>query len=63
MRNTLIPLDIVYIHPDDRLLSIGCDVSPFDRTLVPAGGVMRDVLEMRAGLPGGRIVHRSFPHE
>lgn len=68
MRNTLIPLDIIYIRPDGVVLSIAPDVRPLDETPVPAGGVIRGVLELRAGRaaemglrPGDRVLHRIFP--
>jgi uncharacterized protein len=68
MRNTLIGLDIVYIRPDGTVLSIARNVRPLDESPVPAGGVIRGVLELRAGraaeiglLPGDRVVHRIFP--
>jgi uncharacterized protein len=67
MRNTLIPLDIVYIRPDGTVLSIARNVRPLDESPVPAGGVIRGVLELRAGraaeiglLPGDRVGHRIF---
>jgi uncharacterized membrane protein (UPF0127 family) len=69
MRNTLIPLDIIYIRPDGVVLSIARNVPPLNETPVPAGGRVRAVLELAAGraaqlgvLPGDRIVHRIFPH-
>jgi uncharacterized membrane protein (UPF0127 family) len=68
MRNTLIPLDIVYIRPDGTVLSIARNVTPLDERPVPAGGVVRWVLELRAGraaevglLPGDRVLHRTMP--
>jgi uncharacterized membrane protein (UPF0127 family) len=68
MRNTLIGLDIVYIRPDGTVLSIARNVRPLDESPVPAGGVTRAVLELRAGraaeiglLPGDKVVHRIFP--
>jgi uncharacterized membrane protein (UPF0127 family) len=68
MRNTLIPLDIVYIRPDGTVLSIARHVPRLDETPVPAGGVIRGVLEIEAGradqiglAPGDRIAHRIFP--
>jgi uncharacterized membrane protein (UPF0127 family) len=68
MRNTLIPLDIVYIRADGTVLSVAANVPPLDETPVPAGGRIRAVLELAAGraaqlglLPGDRIVHRIFP--
>ena len=70
MRNTLIPLDIIYITPDGRVLSIARNVPALDESPVPAGGTIRGVLELRSGraaelgiLPGDKVVHRIFtPH-
>lgn len=68
MRNTLIPLDIIYIRPDGTVLSIARNARPLDESPLPAGGVIRGVLELPAGraaqiglLPGDRVEHRIFP--
>lgn len=68
MRNTLIPLDIVYIKADGTVLSIARNVPPLNESPVPAGGRVRAVLELASGraaqlgiLPGDRISHRIFP--
>jgi len=68
MRNTIIPLDIIYIRPDGTVLSIARNVPRLNETPVPAGGRIRAVLELAAGraaqlgiLPGDRITHRIFP--
>jgi uncharacterized membrane protein (UPF0127 family) len=68
MRNTLIPLDIVFIRPDGRVLSIARNARPLDENTLPAGGTIRGVLEIaggraaRIGLkPGDRVVHGIFP--
>lgn len=67
MRNTLIPLDIIFIRPDGRVLSIARNTRPLDETPVPAGGPVRAVLELAGGraaeiglLPGDRVDHRIF---
>ena len=67
MRNTLIPLDIIYIKPDGTVLSIARTVPALDESPVPSGGRIRAVLELASGraaqlgiLPGDRIVHRIF---
>ena len=69
MRNTLIPLDIVYIRPDGTVLSIARNVPALDETPVPAGGTIRWVLELAAGRaaelglqPGDRVLHRTMPN-
>lgn len=67
MRNTLIPLDIVFIRPDGRVLSIARNARPLDETPLPAGGTIRGVLELAGGraaeiglMPGDQVVHRIF---
>lgn len=68
MRNTLIPLDLVYIRPDGRVLSIVRNARPLSDAPLPANGVARWVLELSGGraaqlglLPGDRIVHKTMP--
>ena len=68
MHNTLIPLDIVYIRPDGRVLSIARNARPLDDTPLPAGGTILGVLEIAGGraaqidlMPGDRVLHRIFP--
>jgi uncharacterized membrane protein (UPF0127 family) len=68
MKNTLIPLDIVFIRPDGRVLSIARNARPLDLTPLPAGGQIRGVLEIAGGraaqiglMPGDKVLHRIFP--
>jgi uncharacterized membrane protein (UPF0127 family) len=69
MRNTLIPLDIVYIGADGRVVSISRNVQPLDESGAPSGAPAQFVLEIAAGraaqiglLPGDRVLHRALPH-
>ncbi|WP_421737529.1 DUF192 domain-containing protein [Caulobacter sp.] len=68
MKNTLIPLDIIYIAPSGRVLSIARNARPHDETPISSGGIILGVLEIAGGraaqlgiLPGDRVLHRIFP--
>ena len=68
MKNTYIPLDIIYIGDDGRIVSIAKDTEPLSEAPIPSGGPARGVLEINAGLsdrlgimPGDRVKHRIFP--
>lgn len=68
MRNTLIPLDIVYIGADGRVVSISRSVQPLDESGAPSAGPAKYVLEIPGGraaqiglLPGDRVLHRALP--
>lgn len=68
MKNTLIPLDILYIAANGRVLSIARNTQPHSLTPIPSGGPVLGVLEIAGGraaqlgvLPGDRVLHRIFP--
>ena len=48
MRNTILPLDIVFIGPDRRILNI-VNAIPYDETPLPSAGPASAVLELNAG--------------
>lgn len=50
MKNTLIPLDMVFIAADGRVVSVASDAVPMTETQIPSGGPVLGVLE----IPGGR---------
>jgi len=49
MKNTLIPLDMVFISPDGRVLRIETNTEPFSTKLIPSEGTISAVLELNAG--------------
>ncbi len=68
MKSTLIPLDMIFIGSDGRILNIAERTIPQSLTPVPSDGSARGVLEIAGGAasrlgirPGDRVHHRLFP--
>jgi uncharacterized protein len=49
MHNTYIPLDIIFIRGDGRILRIAENAEPLSDRLIPSGGPVRAVLEVIGG--------------
>lgn len=49
MRNTVIPLDIIFIGPDRRVLNIAAGAIPYDETPLASLGKVAAVLELIGG--------------
>jgi len=67
MQNTYIPLDMVFIRGDGRILRIAENTEPLSTRLVPSGGPVRAVLEVIGGTtrklgiaPGDRVASPIF---
>ena len=67
MRNTYIPLDMIFIRGDGRILRIAENTEPLSERLVPSGGRVRGVLEVIGGTarklgiaPGDLVAHPIF---
>jgi len=50
MKNTPLPLDIIFISADGRIVRIARSTTPFSEKLVPSRGAAMFVLEINAGL-------------
>ncbi|WOH47725.1 DUF192 domain-containing protein [Bradyrhizobium sp. sBnM-33] len=67
MKNTYIPLDMIFIRADGRILRIAENTEPLSTKIVSSGGPARAVLEVIAGTaqkygiqPGDRVAHPLF---
>jgi uncharacterized membrane protein (UPF0127 family) len=67
MKNTLIPLDLLFITSDGQIFSIARNAIPEDLTPIPSGGAVLGVLELRGGRaaeigaqPGDQVRERRF---
>ena len=67
MKNTPSSLDIIYIDPQGRIVSIASHATPYSQTPLPSNGAANGVLELRAGRadeigakPGDQVRHSFF---
>lgn len=67
MKNTLIPLDMLFAGPEGEILHVHENAIPHDETPVPGGDGVQFVLEINAGLasrlgiaPGDVITHPAI---
>ena len=69
MRNTVAPLDMVFINGDGRVRHIAENTAPQSLAIIPSQGPVRATLELAAGTarrldirPGDRVEQRIFTH-
>ena len=67
MKNTLIPLDMIFIAADGRIVNIHERAVPGSLDPIPSAGPVRGVLEVNGGTasrlgikPGDRVLHPIF---
>lgn len=67
MRNTYIPLDMIFIRSDGRIMRIAENTEPLSEKIVPSNGAVRAVLEVIGGTarklgiaPGDRVAGSIF---
>jgi len=64
MRNTLLPLDMIFIDPTGTVTKVHANARPLDETPIPGGDGVLMVLEINGGLarrigivPGAELAH------
>ena len=50
MKNTILPLDMVFIGPDGKVMGVAADTVPFSESIISSPGPVRYVLEINAGM-------------
>ncbi|MFO1103636.1 MAG: DUF192 domain-containing protein [Methylocystis sp.] len=67
MKNTYIPLDMVFIGRDGRVIGVAADAEPLSERIISSPAPAYSVLELNAGAarrislaPGDRVRHRMF---
>src|ERR1700730_8465965 len=67
MKNTYIPLDMIFIRADGRILRIAENTEPMSTKIIPSRGLAKGVWEVIAGTaqkygiaPGDRVAHPLF---
>jgi uncharacterized protein len=67
MKNTLIPLDMIFIRSDGRISNIAENTEPMSTRIIPSRGPVRAVLEVAGGTAkrlgiqvGDRVAHPMF---
>ncbi len=67
MKNTYVPLDMLFIAADGKVLNIARDTTPLKLAPIPSAGPVRGVLEIRAGTAakfgiqaGDKVRHSIF---
>jgi uncharacterized membrane protein (UPF0127 family) len=67
MKNTLIPLDMLFIDSDGTVMAIAENARPHSERLVGPGFPVSSVLELNAGVvkelglkPGDKVLHKLF---
>lgn len=68
MKNTLIPLDMLFMDERGRVVNIATNAKPYSLDIIPSTGPVRYVLELNGGAaarfgakPGDQLRHPAIP--
>ena len=59
MKNTYIPLDIIFVAADSTIVNIAKDAQPLDETVLPSEKPAQFVLEIKAGLSDAHQIKKG----
>ena len=68
MKNTILPLDIIFIRTDGAISSVAANAVPFSEAPIPSSEPIQAVLELNAGrakslgIGPGTVVHAAIFH-
>jgi uncharacterized membrane protein (UPF0127 family) len=67
MKNTFIPLDMLFVAPDGRVTRVVENTEPQSLKTIESGGEVMGVVELAAGTvarlkiaPGAQVIHPAF---
>ena len=67
MKNTLIPLDMIFIGADGRIVNVHANAVPHSLDAVNSAGPVKGILEINGGMSarlgiraGDRVLHKAF---
>jgi uncharacterized membrane protein (UPF0127 family) len=67
MKNTLIPLDMLFVAPDGKVTRVIENTEPHSLKTIESGGIVLGVVELAAGTaarlkiaPGAQVIHPAF---
>ena len=67
MKNTILPLDMIFIGADGRVINTAENTEPMSERMIPSAGLALGVLEVNAGTAkkiglhdGDRVIHPMF---
>jgi len=67
MKNTFVPLDMLFVAPDGKVITVVANTEPHSLKTIESGGTVLGVVELAAGTaarlkiaPGAQVMHAAF---